>query len=118
MLKKILILVPLFILTNNLMAQNVGIGTTAPDAGALLDITSTNKGILIPRVILTGINDITTVPAVTRSLLVYNTATANSGSLAVQPGYYYWTGTIWARMLADDGSAKSAWLTGGNNGGG
>jgi hypothetical protein len=115
-MKKLLFQVLMTFFISTAFAQNVGIGTTTPDAGTMLDITSTNKGILIPRVILTGINDISTVPGVTRSLLVYNTATAGSGSLAVQPGYYYWTGTIWARMLADDGSAKSAWLTGGNNG--
>ena len=115
-MKKLLFLSLLFVFVNNIFAQNVGIGTITPDAGALLDITATNKGILIPRVTLTGINDISTIPGVTRSLLVYNTATAGSGNLAVQPGYYYWSGTFWVRMLADDGSAKSAWLTGGNNG--
>ncbi|QLH46056.1 MAG: hypothetical protein HWD58_10745 [Bacteroidota bacterium] len=29
--------------------QNIGIGTTTPDSSALLDISSTNKGVLIPR---------------------------------------------------------------------
>ena len=29
--------------------QNIGIGTTAPDASAMLDIKSNSKGILIPR---------------------------------------------------------------------
>lgn len=32
-----------------LIAQNVGVGTTTPDASAQLDITSTNKGLLPPR---------------------------------------------------------------------
>ncbi len=31
-------------------AQNVGIGTTAPDTSAILDLKTTNKGILIPRI--------------------------------------------------------------------
>lgn len=30
-------------------SQNIGIGTTTPDASAILDIKSTNKGLLIPR---------------------------------------------------------------------
>jgi hypothetical protein len=30
-------------------AQNAGIGTASPDSSAALDITSTGKGILIPR---------------------------------------------------------------------
>ena len=32
-----------------LAQQNVGIGTTTPNASALLDVSSTTKGILIPR---------------------------------------------------------------------
>ena len=35
--------------TLTLYAQRVGIGTTAPNASALLEIKSTNKGLLIPR---------------------------------------------------------------------
>jgi len=31
-------------------AQGVGIGTTAPNASAALDIVSTPKGVLLPRV--------------------------------------------------------------------
>lgn len=33
--------------------QNVGIGTATPDAGAMLEITATDKGILIPRLTTT-----------------------------------------------------------------
>lgn len=40
----------LFALTLSSNAQGVGIGTTAPDASAQLDITSTSKGMLVPRV--------------------------------------------------------------------
>ena len=32
------------------VAQNVGIGTNKPNASALLDLQSTNKGLLLPRV--------------------------------------------------------------------
>ena len=32
----------------------VGIGTTTPVSGALLDISATDKGLMIPRVALTG----------------------------------------------------------------
>ncbi|MBL0358127.1 MAG: hypothetical protein IPP72_15225 [Chitinophagaceae bacterium] len=30
-------------------AQNVGIGTNSPNSSALLEISSTNKGMLVPR---------------------------------------------------------------------
>ncbi|MEO6721236.1 MAG: hypothetical protein ABIN67_12775, partial [Ferruginibacter sp.] len=38
-------------------AQNVGIGTTTPNASAILDIKSANKGLLVPQVSLTGVAD-------------------------------------------------------------
>jgi hypothetical protein len=51
---KLIFLISLFILSifnyQNLFAQgNVGIGTTTPHNCAILDIESTSKGLLIPR---------------------------------------------------------------------
>jgi subtilisin-like proprotein convertase family protein len=70
----------------------VGIGstfaTTAPEA--MLDIRSTNKGILIPRVALTSIL-VATILTPKDSELVYNTATAGTAPNDVTPGFYYWT---------------------------
>ncbi len=77
-------------------AQNVGISTSAPDAK--LDVVSSNSGILIPRIALTGSNDVSTVPLRTVSEMIYNTATAGSGSTAVTPGFYYWDGSKWERI--------------------
>ena len=77
----------------------VGIGTTTPAASAKLDISSTSKGLLIPRVALTGTTDAVTISSPAVSLLVYNT-TANS---YVTPGYYYNSGTsgstLWVRLV-------------------
>jgi hypothetical protein len=52
-------------------SQGIGIGTITPDASAALDITATNKGLLIPRMNLTSINAIIN-PA--KELLVYDSA--------------------------------------------
>jgi hypothetical protein len=52
-----------------LSAQSVGIGTSAPDASARLDITSSNQGVLIPRVSLTSLTDGATIPNPATSLL-------------------------------------------------
>jgi hypothetical protein len=62
----------------------VGIGTPTPDTSALLDVSSSNKGLLIPRVALTATNDGTTIPLPATSLLVYNT----NGGLA-PAGFWY-----------------------------
>ncbi|MBG44328.1 MAG: hypothetical protein CL530_10210 [Aequorivita sp.] len=48
----------------------VGIGTTNPDASSMLDITSTSKGLLVPRMTTAQRNAITTP---SNSLLVYDT---------------------------------------------
>ncbi|MBN1926142.1 MAG: hypothetical protein JW798_09925, partial [Prolixibacteraceae bacterium] len=56
-------------------AQNVGINAdgSAPDNSAMLDVDASNKGLLIPRVALTGANDATTIASPATSLLIYNT---------------------------------------------
>lgn len=78
-------------------AQNVGINAdgTSPDASAMLDIKSADKGLLIPRVALTGTTSASPVVSPVASLLVYNTATAGD----VTPGYYFWNGTAWVALV-------------------
>lgn len=71
-----------------------GIGTTTPDPSAKLDVTSTNKGFLPPRVTLTSSTDATTIPSPATGLLVYNTGN-NAG---LRAGYYYWNGTDWTTI--------------------
>jgi hypothetical protein len=61
----------------------------APDKSAMLDVVSTNKGMLIPRVNLTSNTDVTNVPNPANSLLVFYTGSSMSGGLE-GPGYYYW----------------------------
>ncbi|WP_275981820.1 tail fiber domain-containing protein [Flavobacterium humidisoli] len=80
---------------DNAQAQ-VGVGTLTPDNSAQLDITSSNKGVLMPRIALTKTTDQSPVTgAIAKSLLVYNTATVND----VTPGFYYWDGSKWSRMI-------------------
>lgn len=52
-------------------ADNVGIGTTAPDTTAILDLVSTSRGFLVPRLTTAQRNTITS-PAT--GLLIYNTS--------------------------------------------
>lgn len=81
----------------NIHAQ-VGIGTTTPDSSAILDINSSSRGVLIPRIALTGTNDISTISLPSESLLIYNTATAGAAPDNVDPGFYYWDGINWVRI--------------------
>jgi trimeric autotransporter adhesin len=95
--------------SSSLFAQNVGIGIASPSASAKLEISSTNSGLLIPRVALTATNVAGPVTAPATSLLVYNTASVSD----VTPGYYYWTGTAWSRLL---NSTAAGWSLLGNAG--
>ena len=99
-MKKIFVLSLLtFITVTFSFAQNVAINAdaTLPNSSAMLDVKSTSKGMLIPRVALTGTNDGTTIPSPATSLLVYNTANI-TGTQGVTPGYYYWTGAAWVQL--------------------
>ena len=93
-----------FILISVQLFAQTGIGTTTPEASAKLDISSTNKGFLPPRVTLTSITDNTTIPNPATGLLVYNTGN-NVGLVA---GYYYWNGSSWATIATATGSGVSA----------
>ncbi len=97
-------------------AQSVGIGTSTPNSSAMLDVSATNKGMLVPRVALIDNLDAATIPSPTNSLLIYNTASAGSGRFAVTPGYYSWNSAslTWIPFLMGDNSDKGAWLMKGN----
>lgn len=93
----------IFLLSINWVTKaQVGIGTTTPDPGTILDLSSSNKGLLIPRLQLSGTNDATTVPVSSsatspdRGMLVYNLQ--NSGTATnnvLKDTFYIWTGTAW-----------------------
>jgi len=69
----------------------------------MLDVESTTRGLLIPRLALVATNSVNPVTAPATSLLVYNTASASSGSTAVFPGYYYWDGAKWVALVGPNG---------------
>lgn len=81
----------------------VGIGTASPNVASMLDITSTNSGLLIPRIGLTSASDVSTIASPVTSLLVYNSGFAPNG-------YYYWNGTIWVPLA----TSNTAWALTGN----
>ena len=98
-------------------AQNIGINSSGatPAASAMLDIASTDKGLLIPRVALTAANVATPITSPATSLLVYNTATAGTTPNNVITGYYYWSGTAWI-AFTNSTASSTAWTLGGNTG--
>jgi hypothetical protein len=104
-------------LSSHSVAQNVGINSTgaSPDASAMLDISSTDTGLLVPRVALTATNTPEPITSPATSLLIYNTATAGTTPYNVLPGFYYWNGTAWTTLNTGNISS-TAWALGGNTG--
>ncbi len=99
-----LVLSSLFVATS-LMAQNVGINSdgSTPNASAMLDVKSTNSGILIPRMTETQ-RDAIASPAT--GLLVYQTNET--------PGFYYYSGTAWTFIDSGTGDGTVTSVAAGN----
>ena len=79
--------------------SQVGIGIATPAASAQLDVSSTTKGFLPPRVTLTGTADVSTIASPATGLFVYNTATAGVSPSNVTAGLYYYDGSKWQRII-------------------
>ena len=78
--------------------QSVGIGTTAPNANAVLDLTSDSKGLLIPRLTTAQRTGIIAPPA---GLLVYD---------QTEQEFYCYNGGSWQKLL----TGLSSWTLTGN----
>ncbi len=94
---KKLLYTALFLLYNLTFAQ-VGINTTNPDPSSIIDVTGTDKGMLVPRV---GLSDVTTVSldgtnTAATGLLIWNTNGTVTGGDGI--GFYYFNGAIWEKI--------------------
>lgn len=90
-------------------AQSVGVFTKTPDTSAALDVdvsalpANAKKGMLLPRVQLTGKNDQTTIPNPAVGLVVYNLQDSGSGDNQVERDmFYFWDGEKWLDMTNID----------------
>lgn len=119
MLKKVF---SLFLLTLSLVSNaQVGIGTSTPNASAILDVSSNGKGVLLPRLTTAQINGIQNPEP---GLLVFNSTTKkfmgygnaylsasniNNTVLAGNGAYYYGLSNITSPFTAinDDGQMFS-----------
>ncbi len=96
-------------------SQNVGINSTGatPANCAMLDIVSTDKGLLIPRVVLTSVSTYAPLTGTAvDGLLVYSSAVPTGGN---GKGYYYWSTSAsrWINLIDND-SPGNPWYLNGN----
>jgi len=100
-----------------------GFGTNQPDRSAAVDILSSKRGLLIPRLDLSNITVAAPVDAPAHGLLVYNKKTI-TGTNGVEPGFYYWERNDttdetawqgkWVRIVSSN-TEKITKVIGGNN---
>jgi hypothetical protein len=102
-MKKTLLLIAATLSFSYANAQmKLGSNPTTTNADALLEMETTNKGLLLPRVALTSTTAFAPLTAHVAGMAVYNTATAGD----VTSGYYFDNGTKWVRV-ADANAAVS-----------
>ena len=86
----------------NAMAQvKIGDNPTNVNPNSVLEMESANKGLLFPRVALTGTADFAPMDAHVQGMTVYNTASAGN----VTPGLYTNDGSKWVKLGAPDATA-------------
>src|SRR5271154_7020882 len=94
----------MLIQTNSIAQVSINTTGSSPAGSAMLDVSSTSKGLLIPRVALASLSDQTTIPSPDMYLTIYNTnASVGNGN-----GMYYWNGSSWSYMAsASNGNGSS-----------
>ena len=95
-IKQIITLTVLALIFSSSVFSQVGIGTTTPHASAVLDLTTTTKGFLPPRMTATQRAAIS-LPAA--GLMVYQSDGTS--------GLYYYTGSAWVYINNSTGSTLS-----------
>lgn len=110
-MKKLLLSYSLFLISilglpKDLFSQSVGIGTVSPNASAQLDVSSNNKGVLIPRLTKAQRNAITS-PA--KGLMIFIDDTDSVG-------FHFYDGGKWNWVQSNDVTDTIFWKRKGNAG--
>jgi hypothetical protein len=95
-MKNGLLLVSFLLAIQLINAQNIGIGTNTPNASAMVEINSNNKGLLLPR-----LTDTSSVPSPVKGLTIYNNKDNK---------LWYHDGARWQQAMASGGGMDSIWF--------
>lgn len=92
--------------------QKIGDNPTIINPNAALEIESTAKGLLMPRLALAATNNVAPLTAHVAGMTVYNTGTSATtvpDANKVTPGYYYNDGTQWVRIATGADAKTEPW---------
>ncbi len=117
--KSTLLILINFIFSNNVLSQiKIGENPRSINPDAMIEVESSNKGFLLPRVSLKSLSSPTPLKYFTKGMVVYNISSNNE----ITPGLYYCDGVSWIKTnteIKDPSSASSPndfWsLTGNSN---
>ena len=113
--KGVLVCFILFFIVQSSFSQiKVGDNISSINSNSLLELETTNKGLVLPRVSLTNV----TLPAplsagLLTGTLVYNTNSSITGGNGT--GIYIWNGTLWVMLATPSTPNSTAWNINGNN---
>lgn len=97
-----MILISTFLVAFSNISAQVRIGDVSVPAenSAILEMISSNKGFLLPKVNLTSVTDVTTIPSPANGLMAYNLADSGSGTSFIKGNNIYsWLGSSWKRTI-------------------
>ncbi|NQX82114.1 MAG: hypothetical protein HRT66_09010, partial [Flavobacteriaceae bacterium] len=105
---KIKLLLSIILLASTVCIAQVSIGKLEPNKSAQLEVVSSNKGLLIPKITLTSLTDVATITnGNIDGLTVFNT----SSTADLKPGYYYWHTDRWNRLITKDEVGEGSSVT-------
>ncbi len=84
----------------------------APASSAMLDVSSTSKGVLFPQVSIDSLKDVTSIPSPANGLVVYNTTQPGVRNDMARGYYWYSTNALsWVKLA--DNLTDNKWKDGG-----
>jgi hypothetical protein len=94
-MNKIIIVLGLFLISGMSLGQvKIGANATTVNPNSLLELESSTKGVLMPRLALTSTTSFAPLTAHVAGMTVYNT----TNNANVTPGLYYNDGTAWVKI--------------------
>ncbi len=107
-MKKALFVLVIAMSITSMAVPQVAINTTGanPHASAMLDVNSSDKGLLLPRVSIPNLSNASPVTSPATGLIVYNT------NVATGPGIFLWDGSAWSEFST---GAADVWIDANGN---